>query len=318
MDTLETITPASTQSQALQPTNGGFLFATFKGESYPAGEQVYFGLSEDGYHWQALNNAEPILVSELGAKGVRDPFLLRSHDGERFYLIATDLNIYANTDWKRAVRAGSRSIVVWESEDLVNWSEPQLVPVAAEDAGCTWAPEAVYDEDTGEYLVFWASTSGADDFAKHRIWASHTADFKTFSDSFVYIDKPHAVIDTNIVRDGGHYYRFSKDEEYKAITLEVSKHLAGPWQEIPEFSLARLKGYEGPQCFPLGAGRWCLLLDYFSKGEGYHAFVTDNLAEGHFEKADGFSFPFRFRHGSLLAISEAEKVRLATAFANNP
>jgi len=281
-------------------------------------EQVYFGLSEDGRHWQALNGAEPVLVSELGEHGVRDPFLLRSHDGERFYLIATDLNIHLNPNWTRAVREGSRSIVIWESDDLVHWSSPRLVQVAAEDAGCTWAPEAVYDRDTGDYLVFWASTNASDDFAKHRIWASRTADFKTFGSPFVYIDKSHAVIDTDIVLDNDRYYRFSKDEKDKAITLEVSEHLMGPWQEVPEFSLASLVGYEGPQCFPLGDGRWCLLLDYFSKGEGYQAFVTEDLASGRFEAAGDFSFPFRFRHGSLLPISAAERARLQTAFPSPP
>src|SRR5687767_2309261 len=124
--------------------SGGLLFVTFKGEQTPLTEQIYFALSADGRNWTALNDGKPVLVSELGEKGVRDPFLVRAHDGESFYLIATDLSINRNRDWKRAVRAGSRSIVIWESKNLVQWSEPRLVAVAPKDAGCTWAPEAVY------------------------------------------------------------------------------------------------------------------------------------------------------------------------------
>jgi hypothetical protein len=92
--------------------NGGFLFVTFRSESSPMTEQVYFMVSEDGYDWTALNNSEPILVSTVGEKGVRDSFILRSRDGSAFYLIATDLSINLNDDWNRAQTAGSQSIVV--------------------------------------------------------------------------------------------------------------------------------------------------------------------------------------------------------------
>ena len=299
---------------------GGFLFVTFKGEQTPLTEQIYFLTSQDGRQWDALRGSEPVLVSTVGEKGVRDPYLLRSHDGGKFYLLATDLSIHLNHDWGRAVHAGSRSLVIWESTDLVHWTPPRLVPVAASDAGCTWAPEAMYDEDTGDYLVFWASTNASDRFAKHRIWASRTKDFVTFDKPFVYIDNPTSVIDTDIVRDGGKYYRFSKDEKFKAISLEAAEKLAGPWREVPGFSLAQLRGYEGPECFllePATTGKkptWCLILDQYSRGTGYQPFVSDDLAGGRFTPAPGFSFPFRVRHGSVLPVTAAEMSRLKSVF----
>jgi len=154
---------------AAPAAGGGFLFTTFKGEQTPRTEQIYFGLSQDGLHWEALNGSEPVLVSDIGEKGVRDPYLLRLHDRKHFVIVATDLSINLNKDWNRATHAGSKSIVIWESEDLVKWAGPRLVKVAAEDAGCTWAPEAVYDETTKDYLVYWASTTGRDNYAKQRI-----------------------------------------------------------------------------------------------------------------------------------------------------
>ncbi len=298
----------------------GFLFVTFKGEQSPLTEQIYFGLSQDGRNWEALNRGEPVLVSEQGEKGMRDPFILRSHDGEKVYLIATDLSINRNRDWGRAVRAGSKSIVVWESADLVTWSEPRLVQVAPDDAGCTWAPEAIYDKDTGDYLVFWASTTARDGFAKHRIWAARTPDFKTFGEPFIYIDKDTTIIDTTIVRDGDRYHRFTKDEKFKAITLETSEKIAGPWTEVADFSLSKLVGYEGPQCYliePAAEGKppvWGLILDHYARGRGYQPYVTHDLAGGRFEPATGFTFPFRFRHGSVLPVSETEYARLRAAF----
>lgn len=305
---------------ALAAEPGGFLFATFKGEETPLTEQIYFALSPDGRNWKALNDSQPVLVSDVGEKGARDPYLLRSHDGRTFYLIATDLSIHLKHGWDRAVRAGSRSLVVWESPDLVKWSKPRLVKVAPDDAGCAWAPEAVFDQETGDYLVFWASTSKRDDFAKHRIWAAHTRDFRSFGQPFVYIEKPTTIIDTTIVHDGEKYFRFTKDEKHKAITLETTGQLKGRWNNVDGFSLSLLKGYEGPQCYliePAADGRapvWGLILDNYARKRGYQPFVTHDLTSGDFKPAEDFSFPFMFRHGSVLPLSAEEFDRLQKAY----
>jgi arabinoxylan arabinofuranohydrolase len=299
---------------------GGYLFVTFKGEQTPMSEQVYFGLSKDGRSWQALNDSQPVLVSRLGEKGVRDPFVLRSRDGKKAYLIATDLSIHLDPAWRRAAQEGSRSIMVWESDDLATWSEPRLVKVAADDAGCTWAPEAIYDEENDDYLVFWASTNKSDAFAKFRIWAARTKDFHSFGEPFVYIERDNAVIDTTIVRQGALYHRFTKDEKLRVITLEVSEKLNGPWRAVPGFSLEKLSGYEGPACFqlePATADRpatWCLLLDHYAKGAGYQPFVTQDLTGGQFTAATDITFPFRFRHGTVLPITAAEYERLLKTY----
>ena len=315
------ITMTSPSLLAAAAADGGYLFATFKGEQSPMTEQVYFVVSRDGRQWTSLNGGEPVLVSKLGERGVRDPFLLRAHDGKKFFLIATDLSINRNRDWKRAVRAGSKSIVVWESPDLVKWSEPRLVKVAPDDAGCTWAPEAIYDQAKQEYVVFWASTTARDDFAKHRIWAARAKDFKTFSDPFVFIEKPTTIIDTTIVFENGKYVRFTKDEKFKAITAETSDDLAGPWTDVPDFSLAKLTGYEGPACYrltdaePGKPAKWCLLLDHYARGQGYKPYVTDDLTAGQFTPAPDFKFPFKLRHGSVLPVSADELAGLEAKYA---
>lgn len=301
--------------------DGGYLFVTFRGEQSPMTEQVYFALSKDGRNWNALNGGEPVLVSGIGEKGVRDPFLIRSHDGKGFYMIATDLSIHLNRDWGRAQTAASKSIVVWESPDLVRWSEPRLVRVAPDEAGCTWAPEVIYNEETRDYLVFWASKTRDDDFKKHRIWAARTRDFRTFGKPFVYIDKPAGMIDTNIVHENGRYYRFTKNEDSKAILMETSETLKGPWKDVEGFSLASLRGYEGPECYqlkPATGGKpavWCLVLDHYARGAGYQPYITDDLSSGRFTPGPDFSFPFHFRHGSILPVSTGEYEDLEKAYA---
>lgn len=77
---------------------GGYLLAHFIGEQ-PDGEQVYFSYSEDGLHWKDLNGGQPVLRSDLGEKGVRDPFIIRSPLDHHFYIIATDLRIASGKGW---------------------------------------------------------------------------------------------------------------------------------------------------------------------------------------------------------------------------
>ena len=307
--------------------DGGYLFATFKGES-PNGEQIYFALSRDGQGWSALNKSKPVLISSISEKGVRDPYLLRMHEGGKFILMATDLSIFLKRKeigngpetWKKVRESGSRSLVIWESADLVNWNRPRLVSVAPADAGCAWAPEAIYDPDAGDYLVFWASTTAGDQFKKHRIWASHTRNFREFSTPAVYIERQRSIIDTTIVQDGPLYHRFSKDEARKAIIMESSAKLAGNWQEVTSFSLATTVGIEGPECFPMKQKSadvsqvWCLIVDFYAKSLGYQSFVTVDLPKGIFSKGEGFVFPFKFRHGTVLPITEEEYTRLENAF----
>jgi len=309
---------------AASAAEGGFLFTTFRDETTLMSEQIYMGISEDGRNWEALKGGDPVLVSDVGEKGVRDSFLLRSHDGRKVWLIATDLCIARNSDWHRATHAGSRSIVVWESSDLVHWSAPRLALVAPHDGGCVWAPEAIYDRETGDYLVYWASTTAGDDYSKQRIWAARTTDFRSFGKAFLYAEKPNHVIDIHIVRDGDSYYRFTKDDNLKSISMETSKRLIGPWREIPQFTTEQGKNFEGPLCFRLpAAGRqpiWCLLLDNVSDrvgsgAAGYMPFVTHNLSTGRFTPATDFHFPYPFRHGSVLPITADEVERLKSAYA---
>jgi len=87
-----------------------------------------------------------------------------------------------------------------------------------------------------------------------------------------------------------------------------------------EFSLAKMQGYEGPECYcikPAAAGKpatWCLILDNYAKGAGYKPFVTDDLGSGQFKPGEGFVFPFPLRHGCSLPISAAEYERLEKAY----
>lgn len=148
----------------------GYLMAHFTGES-ATGEQIYVAHSDDGLHWTDLNNGSPALISTVGTRGVRDPAIVRSPAGDRYWIVATDLRIGSGTSWDDAANRGSTSLVIWESTDLVTWSAPRLLSVASgiSAAGNAWAPEAIYDAATGQYILYWATNSTVGGVRKHRI-----------------------------------------------------------------------------------------------------------------------------------------------------
>ena len=287
----------------------GYLFTYFTGEGRSDGEQIYFATSKDGLFWDDLKDNEPILTSGVGEKGVRDPFILRSPEGDKFYMIATDLKIYGNGDWNRAQRQGSKSIVVRESTDLVNWSKERLVKVARDDAGCTWAPEIVYDDKTGEYLVFWASRIGADNYAKQRIYIAKTRDFYTFTEPQVYIERVVDVIDATIIKHDGVYYRFSKDETNKNVIMDKCDQLLGKaFTPVSAPVVEQQRGVEGPAIYKLnGENKWVLLLDNYG-GRGYYPLITTDLASGDFRvlNASEYRMPTGPRHGTVISITQDE------------
>ncbi len=55
-----------------------YLFVHFREKTTPDGEQVYFGVSRDGFHWEALNGGRPVLWAYYGDRGVRDFTITRS------------------------------------------------------------------------------------------------------------------------------------------------------------------------------------------------------------------------------------------------
>ena len=238
-----------------------YLFGHFVGESHgegpqnmsghPTGEQIYFALADvgEGLHFKDMNgstmsNLKPVLESNVGELGVRDPFMLRSPEGDTFYLIATDLSVYTRGGWGnnagQATKTGSHSITLWESHDLVNWTEPRLIEVARKDAGMAWAPEMIYCEETGEYMIFFSSTI-LDDVSKgtsaNIIWRdcvyyTTTRDFVHFGETKRFIpgtdyqadvtsrnesernalnNDQRKVIDGSVMKIGDYYYSACKD-----------------------------------------------------------------------------------------------------------
>jgi hypothetical protein len=234
-------------------------------------------------------------------------------EGDKYYIIATDLRIASGKGWSWAVTDASRSVVVWESEDLINWSREELIEVGIPGAGCVWAPEAIYDEVNQDYMMFWASNvkEEGEESPKQRIYCAKTKDFHTFTKAEKYIERENHVIDTTIVKEKDYYYRISKDETTKNIRIDRGQDLVkGPFIPVSAPALEQIMGVEGPIAFQFNdSNKWCLMVDQFATNGGYLPLVTDSLSTGEYEVLASSDYDMgktKKRHGSILKLTQAE------------
>jgi len=322
----------------------GYTFAYFAGESTDDGEKIYFAGSHgnEPMEWDQLGGGRPVLASTLGERGLRDPFIMRTHEGDKFYLLATDLKIYGGNNFSEAQESGSKSLMVWESTDLVHWGDQRMVKVSSDYAGNTWAPEAFYDESSGEYVVYWASNLypstdvATRDYTTsyNRMMYATTRDFVTFSEAKPWVDVKRGtgrgMIDATVVREGDTFYRFIKDEASMTVRQERSTDLkavvtgalptatSSPWSLVKEkIGVGEPNPWggtftngEGPTVFRDNevAGRWYMLIDQpsYHGGQGYLAFTTDDIASGVWTAVAGAKLPSSPRHGTVLPVTQAE------------
>ena len=287
--------------------DAGYAAAYFKSDS---DEKIYQAATSgnDFFTFSPVNGGNAVITSTADTKGLRDPYILRSKDGDKYYMVATDLCIGCGTGWGPAQSAGSLKIEVWESTDLVTWSrtngENTGITVNQPAAGMTWAPEAYWDDDLQSYVVFFASRLYSD--ASHtnsdnlyaRMFYVLTRDFRTFTyPPTSWQDTGYARIDSTVTKIGDYYYRFTKNEEGgaagtleagKDIFLERSKVLTAPttasswtadpsttWQLVDTHmtSLETGQAGEGPEIVKLNEG------DPNNTGDGY-VFLVDNYGAG--------------------------------------
>ncbi|MFI9847357.1 glycoside hydrolase family 43 protein [Nonomuraea sp. NPDC051941] len=321
-----------------KPVYAGYLLVYFVGSPASDDERIRMALSlgNDPLHYRKLNAGKPILTSDLGTKGVRDPFLIRSPEGDRFHLIATDLLTSGGDEdpvqltWDRAERTGSKSIVVWDSTDLVNWTGQRLVKVSGDTAGNTWAPKACYAEELGKYVVFWASKLYAQDDPDHtgttynRMLYATTTDFRKFSEPEIWHDPGHAVIDSAVIKHNGVYYRYTKDERdqtpsvpgAKLITAEKSRELTSTTYDFlaDRIGDGEIDRGEGPAVFKSNTEeRWYMFIDEFGR-RNYVPFETTDLDSGKWMPSTSYRLPPGAKHGSVLPLTRAEYDRLLSAY----
>ncbi|MHA3722934.1 immunoglobulin-like domain-containing protein [Leucobacter sp. HY1910] len=287
--------------------DAGYASAYFKSDS---DERIYAAATQgnDFFSFTEVNGGKQIVDNSADTTGHRDPYILRSHDGDKYYMIATDLCIGCGGGWGAAQSDGSLKVNVWESTDLVNWSRTNGddnggIVVNQQLAGMTWAPEAYWDDELQSYVVFFASRLYDDEAhttgrLHARMFTVLTRDFVTFTEPEQWQDTGYARIDSTVQKIGDTYYRFTKNEDSqgadglvngKDIFLEKSKVLTSTtsksdWNADPNTTwqlvdtamtndITKNVG-EGPQIIKLNEGD-----PANESGDGY-AFLVDNYSDG--------------------------------------
>ncbi|MCX5328945.1 MULTISPECIES: glycoside hydrolase family 43 protein [unclassified Streptomyces] len=308
----------------------GYLMTHFIGEG-STGQQMYFSYSSDGLNWTDLNGGGMTLRSTVGTRGVRDPALVRSPDGSKYWIVATDLCIDCGQTWSQSINNGSRNLVVWESSDLVTWSAPWLLNVAGAipDGRNAWAPEAIWDPAGNNYVLYWATNTPLNGVTKHRIHYARTTDFRTITTPQIYIERPGSqeIIDTQIVEvpSGVGNYRYVRASGDGQITLEGSNSILGTWTSLGNLSGIGLTGsqVEGPMWMKFrDRNEWTLYLDQYAAGKGYMPVTTTNpSATGTYKLPTSGTYSLggtKKRHGSILNLTAAEDARIQARWANVP
>lgn len=326
----------------------GYLYAYFSGSANTLKcQQTYFASSDDGLNWTDLNDNEPVITSNLGTKGLRDHYIIRSPEGDRFYLLATDLDA-SDGNWINYATNGSKDIMVWESDDLVNWSNQRAITIADDKTGCMWAPEAIYDEITGEYIVYWSGddrdTESAS-YGKKVIYYVKTRDFYSFTPQKKYVEPiaadgvesgtTNSFIDTTMIQGSdGKFYRVTKYEDVvpTRVFMDVSDYPLGTFKRVTtNLKDTDFLGTEGPGLFKFNKDdaeatgyKYGLMLDGYNgpnTGVGFFPSVVEDLnnteSVSFTRVKNGFKMPTGPKHGGILSLTQEEYERVNNAYANS-
>lgn len=272
-------------------SNKAYLFTSFH---EPADKGLRLLYSYDGYNWKDLDKT--FLKPAVGSKVMRDPSMVQGPDGT-FHLVWT-------SGWSKDRGFGYAS-----SKNLVYWSDEQFIEVMHDTSTVNvWAPEIFYDDETGQYIIVWASTipykfpKGVEEERNnHRLYYTTTKDFKTFSPAALFLDPGFSVIDAAIVkRAKNDYVLVLKDNTRPNRNLKVAfgKTALGPYTNISEPFTESFT--EGPSVVHTGK-EWLIYFDAYQQ-KTYEAMRTTDFI--HFEKATNISIPAGHKHGTIVAVSK--------------
>ncbi len=283
---------------------GYYVFCYFTGNE-PEQERVSFAVSSNGYEFTLINKGIPMIKQTLGTGCCRDPYIFKANN--KYYIIATDMK--SKDGWD-----SNHSMIIFESSDLINWGNERIIDVKVkpgfEETCRTWAPQVIYDEAAGKYMVYWSHCLRTD-WKNYIVYAYLNDDFTDIGDINILYKPENGkdVIDADIISEGGKYYLYYKDEKESIICYAYSDSLLGPYKdpENPKVSKSR-KDVEGSCMYKLtGTDTYLMIMDEYDSHHYYmQATTSSSMTEFKPVRIFDYSFKFKPRHGSILAIDKNE------------
>lgn len=291
-----------------------YLFVYFTGND-PSQERIFYAVSENGYDFTALNRGKPVLISKSGTKCVRDPYIFRGQDGY-YYMIATDMK--SSLGWN-----SNRSLISWRSADLITWEDETVIQVAdtcktTRGADRVWAPQAIWNENRGEYMIYFALHSNVTGGATVMYYA-HSKDMKSFTTQPALLYAPKggkSAIDADIIYHDGLYYMYFKDESSGGIRVTTSERMDGGYSSNSTLVSRPGLAVEGSSIYKLfHSSGWILISDAYTSGYFTMQYTDDLINFVELDRNMGdYSFNFKPRHGSVMPITRDEYNALLDAF----
>ncbi|HEV7382372.1 MAG TPA: glycoside hydrolase family 43 protein [Dyadobacter sp.] len=270
-----------------------YIFTSFR---EPATDGLHIAYSEDGYNWEDFHRT--FLKPEVGGKLMRDPSIAQGADGT-YHLVWT-------TNWK-----GDKGFGYASSKDLLNWSSQRFIPVMEHEPEVVnvWAPELFYDDESGEFIIIWASTipfkfekGEEDEKNNHRMYYTKTKDFVNFSKAALFLDPGFSVIDAVILKkEAGKYVLVLKDNTRpnRNIKVAFADQVLRPYKNVS----APFTGYltEGPTVQKVGKD-WLIYFDQY-RDKTYGAVKTRDFVN--FENISSqVKLPQDHKHGTIAPVSK--------------
>ena len=297
-----------------------YLFVYFKGNEMDQ-EAVFYALSKDGYNYKELNDGKPILLSNSGTGGVRDPYIFKSQEGD-YVMLATDM--HATYGWR-----SNDSLITWRSKDLLTWSDESIIPIAGyypllDNATAAWAPQAIYDESKGEYMVYFSSDKpyskvrNTAEEGKKCIYAFYTKDFKTLTtEPQVYFEiEGEDIIDADIVFENDKYRMFYKTSANEGIRMTSAYSLSDKYEGVTDVSNIMCEGSNAYKL--INKDKWIIMADLHWGGwwgVNYVLYETEDFENFKALHMTGdYSLPFSPRHGYVITITKNEYRTLIERF----
>ena len=298
---------------------------------------LHMAISRDGYMWTALNDDKPIFDGDTIAMqhGIRDPHIFRGHDGA-FYLSMTDLHVFGqregkrNTEWERDGKeygwGNNKGLVLMRSDDLIHWSRtnidfttlPKQDDMDWQEVGCVWAPETVFDEETGKLMIHFTTRQGN---GKNKIYYVYVNDDydSLISQPKLLAQAPgekYSIIDSDIIKVGDTYHLFYVSHEKGATPKHAtSKKINGPYLFDELYKDGERQGHEAPNCWKrLDNGKYVIMFDNYGRKPMNFGFVeTSDFFNyqpiGYFDEPGSPMKRTNFqeqKHGSVTYITEKE------------
>jgi len=286
-----------------------YLFAYFTGNRGNE-EAIRFAISADGYNYKALNNGEPVINSaEISSTGgVRDPHILRGADGKTFYMVVTDMVSAKGWD-------SNRAMVLLKSTDLVKWSS-SVVNIQSRFPGNenllrVWAPQTIYDEQAGKYMIYWSMKHGnGKDIIYYSYANADFTDLETAPKQLFFSPTNGSCIDGDIIFKDGKYHLFFKTEgEGAGIKIAVSDKLTEGYVLRDKYVQQTRDPVEGSGVFKLNdEDAYILMYDLYTKGR--YQFTKSTDLENFKVIDNEVTMNFHPRHGTVMPITTKEVKKL--------